>query len=158
MTAKEENYIHYTECCLGLNSAWRILKELQGIEKRTGIHYAAYCFALIEYAQPYTRSDGTHKKYSIPSPPPQLSPEELKLHEQIIRLRHKVLAHSDLTLKDAKMSIFSYGGSPHAMIAQNHLPQFPEINAVVSLIEHTLDAMYVTQSRMLDDLVANVAN
>jgi hypothetical protein len=149
MTPAEENFVHLDECIRNLNEAWYILQEIRAVTKGTAIHAAAFRYALIAYARPYTSSDGEHQKgrkaYKLSLP--KLSTEEQKLHNQIIDLRHKVLAHSELIVKQAKVYAGRYGGRAKAIIVSNGLPQFPEIDAVISLIEHTLDSLYVERTR-----------
>ena len=155
MTTKEEEYVHYAECIESLSRAWLILQDLRVIEKKTAIHDAAFRFALVAYAKPYNRSDGIHRKgrtaYILP--PPILPQEELALHCKILDLRKKVLAHSDLTLKDAKIYLSRYGGQANLCIGRNILPPLPDIDAVIQLIEHTLEIMYEEKSQLLESLV-----
>jgi len=152
MTASEEEYVHYVECIDSLNRAWRILQELRAIEPKSGLHAMAFSFALIEYAKPYCRSDGTLKKgknaYKLP--PPDLPAEYLNLHQQILDLRDQVLAHSDLTLKEAKVYIPPYPGRP--TVASNRPPSLPDGEAVVALIERTLEKMYLERERLIKAL------
>jgi hypothetical protein len=154
MTPVEEEYIHYVECCESLNHAWRILQELRAATHNPLVHDAAFRFALVAYAKPYTRSDGIHKRkrdaYKLPTP--SLSPEELILHEQILRLRDQVLAHSDLTVKDAIVSLGRFEGRANICIAQNGPESLPSLDAVVHLIEHTLTLLYADKARLLDSL------
>jgi hypothetical protein len=149
MSPAEENFVHLDECVRSLNEAWHILQEIRVATNRTAIHSAAFRYALIAYARPYTRSDGEHQKgrkaYKLA--PPMLSKEELLLHDQILDLRHKVLAHSELIVKQASIYVGRYGGLAKANIATNGHPQFPETDAVISLIEHTLDSLYVERAR-----------
>jgi hypothetical protein len=83
MTPREEEYLHYKECSDSLNTAWRICRELVATRPAPAIYDAALRFALIAYARPYTRSDGTHRAgragYCRPSPS-YLSPQQLRLH------------------------------------------------------------------------------
>ena len=148
MSPAEENFVHIDECVRSLNEAWYVLQEIRAVTKGTAIHAAAFRYALIAYARPYTRSDGEHQKgrkaYKLARP--KLLTEELLLHDQIIDLRHKVLAHSEIIVKQAKVYAGRYGGRAKAIIVSNGLPEFPEIEAVISLIEHTLDSLYVERT------------
>jgi hypothetical protein len=153
MTPNEEAYVHYAECINSLNCAWHVLCELRAIDRKTAIHAAAFRFALVEYAKPYTRSDGTFKRYRLP--PPSLPVELLALHQQILDLRDQVLAHSDLTLKEAQVYIASHGDHPLVGVASNSLPTFPDSEAVITLIENTLDKMYVEIERHESALGSN---
>ncbi len=91
MTPAEEKYVHHVSCIDDLNRAWSILQELRRASERTAVHAAAFAFALIEYAKPYTRSDGVYKqgRHGYALPPPDLEPEELALHHQILNLRRQ---------------------------------------------------------------------
>ena len=147
MTATEEAFVHYAECIYSLNRAWSILQELGRVEQPSALHGAAFRFALIEYAKPYTRSDGDHGRHILTPPP--LSPELLALHRQILSLRHTVLAHSDLTLKQAELHVHSFAGKPYHIIASNFAESLPSREDVITLIERTLDQMYVESDRRL---------
>ena len=162
MTSSEEDYVHYMECIDTLNQAWSILQDLRATEQRNALTAAAYRFALIEYAKPYTSSDGEHRNrkkrnsYKLP-PPPGLSPEDLALHQEILVLRDQALAHSDLTFKEAIIYCGRYAGQLHAGIMSNGVFAFPEIEAVIGLIERTLPIMYVERQRRLEELGKTVS-
>jgi hypothetical protein len=82
MTSHEEEFVHYVGCIEDLNRAWCILQELRAVTKHTAVYAAAFAFALVQYAKPYTRSDGIHKRgrqgYTLPEP--DLSADDLELH------------------------------------------------------------------------------
>ena len=158
ITDKEEYYVHHVQCIDSLNRAWVILQELNVIERSASIADAAFRCALIEYAKPYTRSDGIHKhgKNGYELPEPSLSLEDLVLHRQILTLRHKVLAHTDLTLKEAKVYVGSYKGRVSVVVSTNVLSPFPEIRAVIDMIERTLDNMYLERTRLEQALALTV--
>lgn len=152
MTPAQEDFVHYVECIESLNRAWSILQDLGTVEKPSALHAAAFRFALIQYASPYTRSDGTHGSRKLPAP--QLSPDLLALHQKILDLRGKVLAHSDLTIKQAQLYLHSYAGKPNYLIASNYAEAFPSREAIITLIERTLDQMSVETDRRLQSLSA----
>jgi len=155
MTPAEEHYVHFTECIESLTSAWRILKQLDPVAPGV-IRAAAYRMALVEYAKPYKASYGKHKRgrqkgYVLPAP--SLPAEDLALRTQLLDLRDQVLAHSDLTLKDARVYASRVQGQPFVAIGANQLPSFPNTSAVIALIERTLDLMYI-QLEQLDEAIA----
>jgi hypothetical protein len=130
---------------------------LRETHQRDAITAAAYRFALVEYAKPYTSSDGVHRNrkkrnsYKL-LPPPSLSAEDLALHQQILNLRDQVLAHSDMSWKEAAVYLNRYEGQLHATFMSNGELPFPEIDAVIGLTERTLNIMYSEQNRRLEDL------
>jgi hypothetical protein len=145
MTPAEERYVHYVECIQSLNTAWRILGELTTVEPGV-IRAAAYRMALIEYAKPYKASFGIHTRGARPyvlKPPPQLSAEDLALHQRILDLRDQLLAHSDLTLKDAVVYASRVRDKPLVAIASSYAPSLPDFHEVIGLVERTLDQMYI---------------
>jgi hypothetical protein len=150
MTPIDESFVHYIGCIDSLNRAWSILQDLGSVERPSALHSAAFRFALIEYAKPYTRSDGKHKKHILI--PPKLPAKLLSLHTRIMGLRHQVLAHSDLTLKEARLHVHSYAGKPYHIIASNLPEALPDREEVITLIEQTLDQMYVESDRRLQSL------
>jgi len=156
MTTAEEQYVHFFECIESLNSAWRILKDLETVPPGA-IRAAAYRMALVEYAKPYKVSYGEHKKgrngYLLPAP--DLSPEDLSLHAQILNLRDKVLAHSDLTLKEAQVHASRFQGHPVVIVGSDQLPAFPNAAAVIALIERSLDLMYARREHLNESIAPN---
>jgi hypothetical protein len=159
LTISEEQYVHYVECINSLNQAWFILQELRKAKSKSAIHAAAFRFALVEYAKPYNSSYGIHKsrkkREAYKLSPPNLLPEDMALHQQILDLRDQVLAHSDLTLKEAVLYLGSYGGRLNFGIASSSIAQFPDIEAVIRLIERTLDVMYAERTRLEEALAAS---
>ena len=154
MTPAEEDFVHYVESIESLNRAWTILQDLGTVEKPSALHAAAFRLALVQYARPYTRSDGTHARRKLPAP--QLPPDLLAVHQKILDLRDQVLAHSDLTIKQAQLHLYSCAGKPHYIISSNCGDEFPSREAVITLIERTLDLMYVEADRRLH-LLSTVA-
>jgi len=145
MTPTEERYVHFVECIQSLNTAWRILGELTTVEPGV-VRGAAYRMALVEYAKPYKASFGVHSRGARPyvlTPPSQLSSEDLALHARILQLRDQLLAHSDLTLKEAAVYASRVHDKPLVSIAYSYPPSFPDVAEVIGLIERTLDQMYI---------------
>jgi hypothetical protein len=147
MTKPEEELVHLRECERSLNEAWYILSELKSKAKHGAIEAAAYRYALVAYARPYTNSDGEYRNrknrnsYKLPVNP-NLSQEKFSLHQQIVDLRDQFLAHADITVKQASVHIARFGRRASVCIASSSVPAFPEIEAVISLIEHTLVPLY----------------
>ena len=146
MTAADEDFVHYVDCIDSLNRAWSILRDLGGMERPSALEAAAFRFALIEYTKPYTRSDGTHGRRKLP--PPNL-PELLPLHQHLLDLRDQVLAHSDLTVKEAQLHLHSFGGKPYYIVSSSFAEALPSREVVLTLIERTLDQMYVERDERL---------
>jgi hypothetical protein len=146
---QEEQYIHFASCIENLNNAWVILQEIKK-SKGNNLIWAAFQFALIEYAKPYTNSRGVilknHKldESFIPS-------AHLKLHKKILDSRNKILAHADLTVKEAQLHVAQIQSGKFVGIVQNVIrgtEELSNIDAVIELIEQTLDNMYVEEKRL----------
>jgi hypothetical protein len=85
-------------------------------------------------------------------PPPDLGPEELALHHQILNLRRQALAHSDLTFKEATVYRDVREGVSRPGVISNIPPPLPDCEVVIKLIERTLDRMYAGRDRMEESL------
>lgn len=136
----DEAYIHFQECLTDLNASWRIIEDLQGASIKPVLWAAAYHMALIEYAKPFRQSRGTNKRKHVLSPP-ALSEPDMKLHAKLLDLRDTVLAHSDLSVKDAKVYVGEITGQPLLLTISNTEPQLPELAVVKVHIERMLDAL-----------------
>lgn len=141
MTAELENYVYFQECIGSLNAAWGIIDALQSSDAHETLLCAAFRMALIEYAKPYKSSRGVHKRKHV-LPIPDLSEEDKLLHERIINLRDTVLAHSDISVKDAKVYVGIIGDRPLPFIVSNKLPLSPSFAEVRGLVERSLDRLY----------------
>jgi hypothetical protein len=155
MTEQEEKYVHFVSCINDLNNAWRLLQEIK-LCKGNPLVSAAFQFALIEYSKPFKVSFGT---VSNPRGKPithklgesHIPIKYIDLHKRIIDARDKIHAHSDLTVMEAKLYVKN---SPHGKIVgavQNKIygtEELSNIDAIIDLIEQSLDSMYVEVKRL----------
>jgi len=142
MERDDEAYIHYQECITSLNSAWQTLGKLEELSVHPVLRSASYHMALIDYAKPFTKSygkDGRTHQLRVPS---LLLDEEKSLHHDLMKLRNKFLAHSDLNEKDAKVYVGRIGNEPLPLIVSNTDPLMPKPAHVRQLIERALDILY----------------
>lgn len=152
MTEKEEEYIHFVSSIKDLNNAWRLLQEIKRCEGSSLVS-AAFRFALIEYSKPYGKSRGNIKRHSLKEEHVPLSHREL--HKRILDARDQIHAHSDLTIMEAKLYVKN---TPHGKIAgtiQNGIDstrEFSNIDAIIDLIEKTLESMYVKEELSKQEL------
>lgn len=142
MTSRER-YLHFVSSIDDLNSAWSILQEI----KRSGDNLLvgpAFQFALIEYSKPYkvsyvneTEIHQLDTKY--------VPPEHLDLHERIVDARDQIHAHSDLTVREAKLYVTEAKQGKIATQVRNMIygtEELSNIDEIIDLIEKTLDRMY----------------
>jgi hypothetical protein len=149
MTSQEEQYIHFASCIENLNNAWRILKIIKR-RKGNSLIWAAFQFALIEYSKPYTNSRGLIlRNYKLDESFIPLI--HIDLHRRVLNSRNQILAHADLTVKEAKLHVDKIKKIKFVGIVQNTIrgtEELPNIDAVVNLIEMTLDNMYLEEERL----------
>lgn len=157
MTGDEERYVHFTHCIEDLNDAWRVLKEIQQRTEYGGVEAAAFRYALVAYARPYTQSKGVSKtnhrldRGCVPS-------AHLELHQRLLSARNQIHAHSDLTLRDARVYVRKVRGRKIASQVRSGIDPLEEIknlDEIVSLVELTLDCMYEKANQMEQELPAN---
>ena len=142
----DEEYVHYQEAITSLNRSWRTLCELETHKSGGAIWSAAYRMALIEYCKPFKISYGTNKvKHKLTSP--KLDQEKLILHKHILDLRDQVLAHSDITVLDAKVSYDNNAVFPVTLIISNRLGDLPKVTDIRNLVEAVLDELYLEQEK-----------
>lgn len=137
----DEAFIHFQECLTDLNAAWRILEELQQAQVPPVLWTASYHMALIEYAKPFRMSRGANNRRHV-LPAPALPDAGLQLHARLLDLRDTVLAHSDLSVKDAKVYVGEIACQPLPFIISNTEPAFPSVAVVKPHVERVLDALY----------------
>lgn len=105
------------------------------------VRLAAYHMALIEYAKPFRKSRGINNRRHVLSLP-TLPDADKQLHATLLDLRDTVLAHSDLTVKGAKVYVAHVSGHAIPMIVSNTRPSLPDTAVVRVHIERVLDELY----------------
>lgn len=153
MHPRNEAFVHFEMCIERLNSAWRTLnmvKEYQG-HPLVG---PAFRFALVEYAIPYTKSEGTTKKnHSLGT---RYVPKDfLPLHERLVTSRKKIQAHADLSVLDPRLSYTDLDGQRLVSIAQNNitgLEELQHVDDIIRLLEGTLENMYANRDGLKQEL------
>jgi hypothetical protein len=142
----EEEYIHYQEAITSLNRAWRTLRELEKSPARNAAWSAAYRMAIVEYCKPFTVSQISKKeRYKLPLP--SVTDESKIIHDRLLELRNKFMAHSDLTALDAKIYYDKTAEYPTPLISKNILSDFPSVTEIKTQVETVLDALYQRESQ-----------
>ncbi|WP_051678434.1 hypothetical protein [Thiomicrospira pelophila] len=147
MTKQEEEFVHFASCIAALNSAWLTIKSIKEQAGNTLVG-PAFRFALIEYSKPYKVSFG-NKKWMLDT---EHIPDEMNdLHKRIIEARDQIHAHSDLTVMEAQVYIYEINGHKYSGIVKNKitgLEELKNIDDIQSLIEKTLNSMYVKEQEL----------
>jgi hypothetical protein len=156
MTRDEETYVHFVSSSDDLNEAWRILGEIKKDLENPFVG-AAFRYALVAYARPYVSSRGDHSSsYKLDERFIPLAQREL--HRSLIAARHQIHAHSDLTVREAKLRVAKAPSSKRIGAAQNIIrgtEELANIDAIISTIEGTHDAMYDVSRRLEASLPVN---
>lgn len=143
MTRDEETYVHFVSSSDDLNEAWRILGEIKKAPENPLVS-AAFRYALVAYARPYVSSRGDHSSsYKLDERFIPLAQREL--HRKLIAARHQIHAHSDLTVREAKLHVAKTPSGKWIGAVQNVIrgtEELVNIDAIISTIEGTLRAMY----------------
>jgi len=159
MTTRENGYVYYAECCESLNRALRILRDLRGVDAAAAVHEAAFHFAVVEYAKPYSALGDARRRnrraYRLAAP--DLPPEDLALHRRIITLRDQLLVHQELALKEATEFPGGQEAQECVAMAKSGAPPLVNIEAMIGLIERTLVIMTEERARLLASLTASQA-
>jgi hypothetical protein len=152
VTQQEEQYVHFVSCTDSLNSAWRTLHEIKQSPGNSLIG-PAFQFAIIEYAKPYMTSFGIAGRHKLDDR--YVPSAHRDLHKRLIDTRKKILAHSDLTVMEAKLHVANISVGQRAFIVQNVIHgamQLTNIDSIIDLIEQTLVPMYVETERLENQL------
>jgi hypothetical protein len=154
MTAQaEEKFIHFTTCMRRFNGALRILSAIKANEDHP-LAGPAFRFALVEYVAPYTEAVGRIQRgHRLPQR--YIPSEFLELHERLVRARHKIHAHSDLTVAEAKLYLKGTKGRPSVEVTGKYVDELEElknIDHIIEMIEGTLLNMYADQDAQLRSL------
>ena len=157
MTVDEERYVHFTHCIEDLNDAWRVLSAIKERKELRSVEAAAFRYALVAYARPYIGSYGVAQNSHqlgtdcVPS-------RHVALHKRLIAARKQVHAHSDLTIRDARLYVREVAGRKTASRVRSGVDPLQEmrnLDEIIDLVEGTLDQMYAEAERMAQALPAN---
>jgi hypothetical protein len=160
MTEQEERFVHLVSCIRDLNNAWRILQEIKQFKDKPLIVGAAFRFALVEYSKPFKNSvgvvlnsKGKANKYKLNDQ--HVPPNHRDLHQEILARRDQLHAHSDLTVRDAKLYVSKTGSGKIAQIVENLIfgtEELDRLDDIISLIEGSLDKLYEEEKRLESQL------
>jgi hypothetical protein len=151
MTPQEEQYVHFVSSIDNLNNAWRILQEIRQC-KGSPLVGPAFQFALVEYSKPYRHSRGTlgkGVKYKLEDV--NIPAKHRELHKRILAARDQIHAHSDLTVKEAKLHVVNTASGKYAFRVQKAIrgtEELSNIDSIIKLIEQTQDSMYIEVKRL----------
>lgn len=153
MSNQHEAFAHFEICIDHFGNA---LRTLEAIQQHAGhpLVGPAFRFALIEYAIPYTGAEGIEKpRHRLDT---KYVPEQfVELHKRILMSRHKVLAHSDLSILEPKISWSVLDGKRLIARSQNNaigLEEFENRKSILRLIEGTLDRMFQAREALVLEL------
>ena len=116
-----------------LNGSWRVLKKLQTIEDQTEVWMAAYRMCLIDYCKPFKKSNGANGKLILEVP--ELPQNLQEVHDYVIKVRDKILAHSDLEPLNVQIINREYSENKYPPIICTDIPNFPVIELMLELVE-----------------------
>ena len=133
----EEEYLHLVVCIECFRRSANILRDLLTCELNKTLADAAYKSAIVEYVKPYSVSNGDAKfKYKLSMF--ELAPSDVQMHETLVVLRDKVIAHSDLTPMQGKVFPNSASEQTAAIVSLNSDPQFPAVSDVLDFVERVI--------------------
>ena len=153
LTSGEEHFHHLATCISRLHSALETLRTIKTASPDNPLISPAFRFALVEYASPFTRSDGQLEKYTLDDK--YVPPEYLDLHKRIVTARHTVHAHSDLTIMSAQFKAIGTQANPAADIRGTYvdeLKELPNIDQIITLLNESIHNMYVDRDAQLKAL------
>lgn len=114
--------------------------------------------AIVSYSRPFSNNydfEHTSGQLSIEHLE-ELSEDELKLHEHIIRLRNKAFAHTDSDVRDLKIDIVDLAGLKTAF-PQSHNPfapfpkeQWEEFNKIIKKVDASVSSQKIELQKQLD--------
>lgn len=138
-TQQEEQFVYFQECLNSLHSAWVILDSLTDTDANNVVVSAAYRMAIIEYAKPFTKTFGSHTSHYLPNYHNiEFTTEQKLLHKHLLKLRKKVLAHSDIPVLDPKVFYDELAGQPFPLIIKNSGLALPNRNQIKDLIDSVI--------------------
>lgn len=156
MTEQEECFVHFVNCIRDLNNAWRILQEIKQCENRSLLVGAAFRFALIEYSKPFRdsvgvvlNSKGRSKRYKLDDR--HVPPAQRDLHSELLARRDQLHAHSDLSVRDARLYVSHTTYGSMAQLSENVIhgtEDLARLDEIISLVEGTLDNLYKERQRL----------
>jgi len=154
MMERDEEFIHFHICINRFVSAWNTLKEVKANLAHPLVG-SAFRFALVEYAIPYSKSEGEHKRSGHRLKTTYIPDEFMALHNRLLAARNKVHAHADLTLMSPTLSFIELDGQRLATVSGKHVDELEElrnIDEIILLIEATLHNMFNDVERRKGEL------
>lgn len=159
MTLEEEYYVHLALSIDDLNYVWHILREIRS-SGGSALVGAAFRFALVAYARPYkgSRVDEHNPRRKMHLDDRFVPPQYRALHQRLVGARDQIHAHSDLTVREARLHVAKTRSGKFVGVVQNvitGLEELGSIDSIIDLVEQTLESMYEETRRLEADLPVN---
>jgi hypothetical protein len=154
LTPEEERFHHLATSISRFHSALETLRTIKTALPENPLISLAFRFALVEYASPFTRSDGQLKRYTLDDK--YVPAEYLNLHTRIITARHTVHAHSDLTIMNAQFKEIGTQANPELEIRGTYVDELKElqnIDQIITLLNELIHNMYLDLDAQLKALL-----
>lgn len=156
MREQEDRFVHHVSCIRDLNHAWWLLNEIKRCPDKIPLVGAAFRFALIEYSKPYRLSRGSAldakgRSLTYKLDDRYVPPAHRQLHQEILQARDQIHAHSDLTVRDAKIYVANTPSGKMAQISENIIygtEDLSRIDDIIALIEGTLPPLYEEEKKL----------
>ncbi len=152
--SNSEIFLHAQNCLDDLDDARNVLRAVRDSDIGL-IREAAFKYAVVAYCRAYTASQG--KKGT---PRRKLEERNIpdgfrELHDELLRCRDKMYAHSDRDIIDAKISVHELRGQKIPFCIQNvvyPLEVMNRIEEIIELTEKTMDAIIDAHQEMVEKI------
>jgi hypothetical protein len=138
MEPHHEEFHHLVTCALA------VLRTIRDVSEHP-LAAPAFRYALVEYATPYTRSDGqSGRRFELNNR--FVPPEFIELHRRILTARNQIHAHADLRPMQARLTISQAPPGPSISILSRYIDELAEmanLSKVIDLVEGTITNMDV---------------
>ncbi|MEW6203817.1 MAG: hypothetical protein AB1516_00690 [Pseudomonadota bacterium] len=152
LSPEEEAYFHIVMCLRDLEQCSALLEQLDGEEKLSEVQKAAYKLAIITYAKPFTSAFGVAKnKYKLGLD--IVAKEHLGIHRHLMSLRDQVLAHSDLSPRQAKVFMNSATPDVAAIVSLSGDPRLPQMHSVKSVVAQVAESLKQRRLQLSNELL-----
>ncbi len=143
--SNSDSFLHAQNCLGDLDDARNVLRAVRDSDDGL-VREAAFKYAVIAYCRAYTTSqgkEGARRRKLEESYIPDVFRE---LHQELLRCRNKLYAHSDRDILDAKVSVHEYRGKKVPVRIQNVVNPL----ALMSRIDEIIELTGLTIDRIID--------
>lgn len=161
LNENELKLVHLTGCIESMSQAARLADALIEADEKgrdTEMWAAAYMMLVIQYCKPFKASLDEKRQPHFLDRPDYLSASQLTVHDRLIELRDRFIAHRDLQFLGQNVGYLTDGENAYPIACKKeHTVEAPDVEQIQELIKIVRENVARTNAALMRELTTSSA-